>query len=426
MTELPAPVLPAGYRLVDLPASRLADLLEVDLWAFPSPRSVADLRGEPSPLTWDRARGIEADGVPGLVAMHASYPFADFPVPGATTAVAGLTWVGVHPGHRRRGLLRAIIADHLLRSAARGEAVSALTASEPAIYGRFGYGMASQVLVLHLQRGARLRPVPGSNALDVSFESFDPARHADLIAQLHRDAGNAGLNRPGWVTRETTELQAAFLSDPPADRGGYEARRLVITRRDGRPTGYAMFRRKLDWAEGSAAGTVLVREAAVTDPASAHALWSRLLDIDLMREVIVAQVTPGDPLLGLLVDLRAARPRISDNIWIRIVDLPAALAARRYAAPLDTVIEVADPMIAGNAGRWRVRAEAFAGGVRVEPTDSTAEVSLDIAALGSLYLGAPAAALIAAGAVTAPSPEALGRFTTAFGWPMAPGSSWIF
>ena len=98
MTELPAPVLPAGYRLVDLPASRLADLLEVDLWAFPSPRSVADLRGEPSPLTWDRARGIEADGVPGLVAMHASYPFADFPVPGATTAVAGLTWVGVHPG----------------------------------------------------------------------------------------------------------------------------------------------------------------------------------------------------------------------------------------------------------------------------------------------------------------------------------------
>ncbi|MDQ7992174.1 MAG: GNAT family N-acetyltransferase [Propionicimonas sp.] len=425
--KLTPAALPDTLRHVDVPEDRLDDILDLDLWAFPASHTVGELRERPSPLSWDRVRGVEAEGVDGLVGMHASYPFARFPVPGATLAVAGLTWVGVHPGHRRQGILRAMVNDHLAAAAGRGETVSALTASEPAIYGRFGYGMASQVVSLSLPRGATLHPVPGSDRVKIGFEAFDLERHRDLVAELHAAAGGSQPNRPGWVTRETPELARGFLDDHPIVRGGSEPRRMLVARVAGRPTGYAMFRRRLDWPDGTAAGTVHVRETVALDPPTAHALWSRLLDLDLTTSIEVGQLTLADPLLGLLVDLRAAKPRLSDNVWIRIIDLPGALAGRRYASDLDLVLEVGDDLIAENAGRWRVRAAAFAGDVSVTRTDDAADIRLDVATLGALYLGGGSAASLAgAGALTASSPAALARFATAFGWPVPPGSSWVF
>jgi len=422
----PTAALPAGYRLVDLPRDRLDDLLELDTWAFPMPQSVAELRELPSPLAWDRVHGVEADGARGLVGMYAAYPFGRFPVPGSTLPVAGLTWVGVHPGHRRRGILRAMIDDHLGRAAARGETVSALTASEPAIYGRFGYGLATRVASLTLRRGAALHPVAGSDAVEVSFEAFDFDRHAGLVAQVHEAAGASEPNRPGWVTRETPELREAFLADPPMARGGLESRRLLVASRDGRPTGYAMLRRKLEWIDGSASGTVHVRETVALDAATAHALWSRLLDLDLTATIEVGQLTLDDPLFSLLVDLRAAKPRLSDNIWIRIIDVPGALAGRQYASDLDLVIEVEDDLVGANAGRWRVTAPAFSPDVTVSPTKDPWDVRLPVAALGALYLGGGSAASLAAGRLASRSGAAFARFATGFGWPVAPGSSWIF
>src|SRR5690606_32004322 len=160
MTAVAVTSLPAGYRTVDLPAERAADVIALDAWAFPSPTDDETALGWPSPLTWSRVRGVEAaDGE--LVAMHASYPFARFPVPGGHVPAAGLTWVGVHPGHRRRGLLRAMIGDHVRRSLDRGEPVSALFAAELSIYGRFGYGLAARELQMTIPRGAALRDVPG-------------------------------------------------------------------------------------------------------------------------------------------------------------------------------------------------------------------------------------------------------------------------
>jgi len=427
MDLTPAAALPAGYRLVDVSRDRQDDLLALDTWAFPMPHSVAELRELPSPLSWDRVHGVEAEGAEGLVGMYAAYPFARFPVPGATLPVAGLTWVGVHPGHRRRGILRAMIDDHLQRAAARGETVSALTASEPAIYGRFGYGLATRVASLTLRRGAGLHPVAGSDEVEVSFEAFDPGRHADLVAQVHAAAGASGPNRPGWVTRETPELREAFLADPPMARGGLESRRLLVARRHGHPTGYAMLRRKLEWTDGSAAGTVHVRETVALDAATAHALWSRLLDMDLTSAVEVGQLTMDDPLFSLLVDLRAAKPRLTDNIWIRLIDVPGALAGRQYATDLDLVIEVEDDLIGGNAGRWRLTARGFSPDVTVARTKDPWDVRLPVAALGTLYLGGgSAASLAAAGRLTSSSGTTFARFATGFGWPVAPGSSWTF
>lgn len=409
--------LPAGYRAVDLPQSRHADVIALDTWAFPAGVGDDVLQGLPSPLSWDRARGVEADDGE-LVAMHASYPFSQFPVPGGRTAVAGLTWVGVHPAHRRRGLLRAMIHDHVERSLARGEAVSALYAAEPAIYGRFGYGLAAYDVRLTVPRGAALRPVAGADAVRVRLERVE-ARHSELVHTLH-----AGVDRPGWVTRETPQLRAAFLDDPQAFRDGAEALRIAVAERDGRPVGYALFRRKSTWEAAGPRGTVRVRDAVVEDAAVARALWGVLLDLDLMATA-EAWVTQDDPLLHLLVDLRAAEPRLADNVWVRLLDVPAALTARRYAAEVDVVLDVRDDLVPANARRWRLQGDTQ--DAAVTPTDAEPDLTLDVRDLGAAYLGGPSlAALAAAGLVAEHRPGALTRAATAFGWPVPPGCSWVF
>jgi predicted acetyltransferase len=418
-------VMPEGFREVELSPQRHAEVLELDVWAFPSSREPEDMLAEGSPLTWERARGIEVDGHPGLVGMRASYPFGRFPVPGGTLPVAGLTWVGVHPEYRRRGLLSGMIAGHFADCAAHGEAVSALTASEPAIYGRFGYGLASRVLSLTLARRAELRPVPGSAEVQVEFERFGEA-HLDLVADLHARAWPLPFNRPGWVGRETPQLAAYLHADPPAERDGSEAMRILVARRDGQPCGYAVFRRKSVWREGTAEGEVAVRELVALDAAARHALLSRLLDLDLTSTVRVWCLPVDDPILDLLVDLRATRPRIGDNIWLRLVDLPAALAGRRYAAGVDVVLGVTDALLPANAGTWRLRAEPFSEDIEVTRTTAAADVRLDVRELGALYLGGGSMpGLAAAGLVDGPA-EVLGRLHAAFAWPLAPASSWVF
>lgn len=418
---------PEGFTEVALDASRHPDVLTIDAWAFPSPHSVPDLLSRKSPLTWERAHGVEAAGRTGLVGVHASYPFQHFPVPGATTPVAGLTWVGVHPQYRRRGLLRSMLSSHFEHCLDRGEAISALTASEPAIYGRFGYGLASDVLRLTIPRDAGLRPIAGSEGVGIDFEEYE-SRHSALVEELHVRAGtgSGGVNRPGWASRESAELKAYWADDPAAERDGFEARRILVARRAGAPSGYALFRRKLEWENGSPNGTLSVTEAVALDAATARALWGRLVDLDLIRTVRVFQVVTDDPLMGLLVDPRAARPVLADNIWLRILDVPAALAARRYAADLDIVLAVTDELVPANAGRWHLRASAFAGGVTVDRTDAVAQVGLDIRELGSLYLGGRSASALAATGLVTGDPQVLAAVSTAFGWPLAPGSSWIF
>ncbi|MCB7136353.1 GNAT family N-acetyltransferase [Cellulosimicrobium marinum] len=440
--------LPPGHALTPLDATDLRAVLDLDTWAFPTPHDVDDLAQRPSPLSWDRVVGVvrevaddEAEPVDGavpvrrdLVAMHASYPFSRFPVPGATTAVAGLTWVGVHPAHRRRGLLSAMIDHHLARCRERGEAVSALFAAEAAIYGRFGYGSAADDLRVAVPRGAALRDVPGAERCTVRVERADRARHGELVAALHERAGadptgpgsGGPLNRPGWATRETPELQDAFWDDPAAMRQGRESLRIAIVERDGEPRGYARFRRTLSWETTGPRGTVATGEVVALDAAAARALWGVLSDLDLSHEVTPFVLPVDDAVMHLLVDPRSASPRVADNVWVRLVDVPAALAARRYAADVDVVLHVTDARLGENAGHWRVRGDAFAPATAGR-TDDAADLSLDVRELGSAYLGGRTlAALAAAGLVTEHSPGALARASAAFAWPVAPGCSWVF
>lgn len=419
---LPAVPIPDGYRLVELdPEAEADEILDVDSWAFAFDLDPAVREILPMPLEAGRVVGVRTvDGE--LAALHGSYAFPRFGVPGGTLPVSGLTWVGVHPGHRRRGLARAMVLAHLERSRARGEAVSALFAAEPAIYGRFGYGCAARSAGLTLPRGAALRAVPGSADLGVTFERATPQRHADLVSGVH-DA----VERPGWARRHNPAHRTRTVLDVPAWRHGAEALRIAVVRDGaGEPRGYALFQRKEHWTDlGSPAGTVRVTESATLDGAAARALWGALTDLDLMVSVSTGILALDDPLHLLLVDARTAAPRYMDNIWVRLLDVPAALSGRRYAAEVDVVLEVSDAVVPANAGRWRLRGGP--GGADVTPDDGAGHLALDVRDLGAAYLGGVSlAGLAGAGLVRELVPGTLLPASTAFSWPVAPVCNWVF
>lgn len=418
--------LPERYRIVVVPESRKDEFLGVDdlVWAqLVSPEVLAQA---PPALDWgERTVAVEAGGE--LVAVHGSYEFTA-PVPGGTVPCSGLTWVGVRPEHRRRGLLSVMIDTHFQRSLARGEPISALFAAEPAIYGRFGYGCAADNLSLTIPRGAKLRPVAGSDELTVRFATVDPAVHRDLVDALHRAAG---VGRPGWMTRDSERLRANRVADPPPWRDGGEPLRIAtVHAADGTPRGYALVRRKEKWGDGGPEYPVTLRELVALDAAAAHRLWSFVLDLDLTKQVHTGMLAVDDVLTDLLVDRRAAVPKLVDNLWVRLLDLPEALAARRYAAPVDAVLEVTDARLPANAGRWRVATtergdEGWAA--EVTRTDAAPDLALDVRELGAAYLGGRSLAAFArTGLVTEHRPGAAAAAATAFGWPTAPVCSWVF
>ncbi|MGP7960663.1 GNAT family N-acetyltransferase [Sanguibacter sp. A247] len=442
--------LPDGYRFQPLDDSFRAAAFELDLWSFPSGTTPEQWAQTEFPMDWTRFTGIVPDApdpaaVPidgaapasnELVALHGSYAFDRFPVPGAETPVGGLTWVGVHPQHRRRGLLRAMILAHLNDCAERGETISALFAAEAGIYGRFGYGLAAYDVRLTIPRGSRLHPVAGAGTHSVRIEIADPDRHGTLVESVHREAGRhplgvtgphgALLNRPGWVGRDDPHLARRLLLDDPLGRNGKEARRIVVVERDGEPRGYATLRRDVTWADEGPRGNVQLGEVVALDAAAAHDLWTVLLDLDLMATTTSFLLPPDDAILGLLVDPRVAATKRADNVWVRLVDVAGALAARRYQADVDVVLAVSDTVRPQNTGSYRVRATAFAE-PEVTRTDDVADLRLDVGTLGAAYLGGQTlAALGLAGLVTEVRAGALASASAAFGWPVAPSASHVF
>lgn len=420
--------IPAGYRLTEITPDRVPEYREIDALAFAeSERDAATDALVPFAVPLERAVAVE-DAAGALVAVHGSYAFT-LPVPGGELPCAGLTWVGVRPDHRRRGLLSGMIRAHLDRSVARGEAVSALFAAEPGIYGRFGYGSASDSVRLTVPRGAALRDVPAAADLTVRFATLDADAHEGLVAEVQAAAGNG---RPGWLLRGSDALRRIAVLDPPAWRsGGEQARLVTVHDAEGAPRAYAILRRTQTWGDGGPDYTVQVRTAAAVDAAAAHRLWSFVLDLDLTTTVTTGMLATDDALLALLVDTRRPVPKVTDNLWVRLLDVPTALAGRRYAAPVDVVLGVHDALLPANDGTWRlVTGDAGADGTyeaRVERASGAPDVTLDVRELGAAYLGGRSlSALAAVGQVAAPDAGVLHRTATAFGWPVAPVCPWVF
>jgi predicted acetyltransferase len=199
-----------------------------------------------------------------------------------------------------------------------------------------------------------------------------------------------------------------------------------VVERNGEPRGYALFRRKLDWETYGPRATTAVSEVVALDAAAARALWGVLVDFDLTVETSTFLLPVDDAVTRLLVNPRAAQPRVVDNVWVRLVDVAAALAGRQYAADADVRIAVTDAHLPANAGTYRLRARAF-GEAGCERVEEPADLSLDVRELGAAYLGGTSlASLAVAGLVTEHTPGALAATAAAFAWPVAPMSSWVW
>ncbi len=353
-------------------------------------------------------RSIGAFDSAEVVGHSCLYTFT-MTVPGGPLGIAGVSMVGVLPTHRRRGVLTALMRSQLTTlHETGGEPVAVLTASEPAIYGRFGYGLASEAATVEIPRTPRtLRPVPGIDEVHL--------RYADLEKSLEscaavREAEVA--NRPGMF-RHTEVWRRGEIADPPSGRGGASPLRCVVAERDDRTTGFAYFRTRPTWENRGPAGTTAVDRVHATDAASYAALWRFLLDQDLMVKTTHRRLALDDPLLSLLTDIRQAQVTVRDGLWARIVDVGRALGSRTYAAPVDVVLEVRDDFCPWNAGRWHLAGDS--AGASCGKVGRAPDLVLDARDLAAHYLGRPSLrALGAAGLVEERTPGSLAAMSRAF------------
>ncbi len=415
-----------GYRPVDVPIDRIDEFFEIDQWAMVGEWLPEDRQHYVDAVALDRCRAIEVtDASRGTVGeyagVHSSFG-TEMVVPGGRVPIAGLSWVGVHPMHRRRGVLRRMMGDHFERCRARGEHVSALYATQAAIYTRFGYGLGSQTVHARIPRGAKLRKVPGADALRVRIERASFERH-DEIVQSIQDR----LTRPGTVITPVGSGRNARFTDPVGNRNGFEKWRIVIIEDDGDPVAYAFFRRKARKVEGVADGIAQVAEQGALTPAAARRLWGVLSNFDLVETTTTANLPTDDALIRLLADARVTRPLVIDNLWVRVIDLPEALEAREYYRDVDLAIQVTDRDVPSNAGAWRLKTADGRATVSRIDDGVIADVTLDIEELSSAYLGGVSLESIAsAGLVEEHTPGAVRDLAIAMFSPVAPHANWDF
>lgn len=336
--------------------------------------------------------GTPAGAATALTGIYTAYDM-QLTVPGALGAharvpMSGLSWVGVHPDHRRRGILRALMRHHLGGLHERGaEAVAGLWAAEVGIYGRFGYGPATLNTRVSLGRSAELSaPEPLVRAADQLRTHMVAVDSDEATAALQQVALAAAPHQLGTVTRGE-RIHRSWFRDVPKARGSKEALQLLLATRAGEPTAYAVFRREDKWSDHEIPeGTLQVREMAAVDPAGLLALARRLVDFDLIGTVKMDNRGLDDPLLWWAGGPRSTTVTVTDALWLRLVDLPRALGQRGYAAPADVVLEVTDDVCPWNAGRWRFTVDADGTG-RCARSDAGADVHLPVRALGSAYAG---------------------------------------
>ena len=356
----------------------------------------------------DRGLVAETDG--RIVATAGAYSFELTMPGGALVPVAGVTAVGVLPSHRRQGILTSLMRRLLDDIAARGECMAVLLASEAVIYRRFGYGPATftQRLNLTKHRAALAGPAPAG--------SVTVRQRAECGEELAAVYDTYRRTQPGALSRHPKAWQSGAGQPPVA-----LTRRLVAFHHDeqGRPDGYASY---LVGAVDPVTGArPLVVDEMVAENRDAYAgLFRFFTEHDLVTELVFKSVPRSGWLRWLLQDYRsAAVTRDSDWLWVRVLDVPRALAARSYPVDGRLVLDVADGIRDDVAGRYALTVTD--GVAACERTDDAPDLALDVSDLGSVLLGGTAPSTLAeAGRIAARTPRALPLADTLFRSPRTP------
>ena len=329
--------------------------------------------------------------------------------------VAAVSWISVLPTHRRRGMLTEIIGRQLDDAVARGESMAVLNASEGVIYRRFGYGVATSTIgfTLDTRHGAFLLPSPAGGRVRIVDDASARKAFPAIFDRARRVVPGAVSRIPEWWSdqyfwRDEKEEGARFFVTYESPARDLDA--------------FACYRIMEKWeASVSRSGLELTDLVAVTPEARA-ALWRYLCDIDLVESVAARACPVDEPLRWLLAESRRLNVnRISDELWVRILDVPAALGARRFPLPGRVVFEVADEFRPDGAAAGRFALDAGPDGADAARTDAEPDLALAVADLGAAYLGGVSFSTLArAGLVEERTPGALARADAMFRTDPAP------
>ncbi|MQA01628.1 MAG: GNAT family N-acetyltransferase [Streptosporangiales bacterium] len=365
--------------------------------------------------TLELDRGLAAFDGDRPVATAGAHTF-ELTVPGTVAPAAGVTIVTVDPTYRRQGLLSALMTRQLGDLAEGGEAVAVLWASESSIYRRYGYAVASYRTMLEVDRAAAGLVADAPVDPELRLTIADPGEVTDDLAKLYDELRP---QRPGFVTRDEAHW-ADTLNDPEHARDGALAMQaLLVHGPAGDLRAYALHRISPGHDGLTSTATVRVEEIQANDAAAYAACWRFLSTVDLTAKVTSRQLPMDAPLFAMLADPRRARAIRNDALWVRLVRVGDALAQRRYAAPVDLVLDVRDERCPHNAGRWHLTGDEQTASC--ERTTATADLELDVRVLASAYLGESSLTAHAqAGYVTERREGALRRLGAAMSWEPRP------
>jgi predicted acetyltransferase len=354
---------------------------EYDRWMY---AHESTFHGAPAQDEIDLTRdGIEFDRVLAafdgeqMVAGAAAASFKMTVPGGAKVPTAGVTGVGVMATHRRRGVNTQLMRLQLDDFHERGEPLAALFASEGNIYGRFGYGLA--VMEATFQIEAIRAGYSGEHANSGSVTLMDLDGALPVLQEIYQAATDL---RPGMMTADPCWLRWRMTR---IESDGPEPWFYAVHSRDGIPDGFAVYNVKQEWAEFTPGSELTVRELHGLSPEATSDLWRFIFDMDLIRTVKALKRPIDEPLLLQLAEPRRLRLTVFDALYVRLVDVAGALAARSYSSDGRLVIQVHDSFCSWNDGCYAL--ESAGGTVTCTRTDHDPDLECDARDLGAVYLG---------------------------------------
>ncbi|MCU1445523.1 GNAT family N-acetyltransferase [Cryobacterium sp.] len=336
-------------------------------------------------------------------------------VPGGTALASwAISSVTVSPTHRRQGIARAMLTSELRTAVRLRLPVAMLTVSEATIYGRYGFGpsVRQSSYLVETPRARWIGPTPAGRVQFVNPESLLTDGPAVFERTRERCPGEVDRREIWWK-----RILGLLPNEPEAHKRGIRAVRYDDA--DGAIAGFALYEIALQ--NVSQPGQLkLVDLVAATDDAYA-ALWRFMVEMDMVNEIAAPLRSISEPVAWQVSDHRAVRKTGErDHLWLRILDVPTALGARRYAAPGDYLLDITDDLdfaqgrflltiAADGSGQAQRLPDAAAG-----TPDGAVEVALTAADLASLYLGGTSAVDLArAGRILEKTPDAARRLDTA-------------
>jgi predicted acetyltransferase len=332
---------------------------------------------------------------------------------GGELPVGAVTGVGVVPTHRRRGVNTALMGRQLADVRARGEAAAILYASEGGIYGRFGYGIATTTASIDLD--VRHSAFVASRTPSGRMHLLDRPAALPRMRMIHEAVRPT---RPGAIALDERWFDD-HLWQRESERKEEPYFYAVHASEEGEDDAYAVYHVKHDWDDAVPGSELKVEEVMALDAGGYADTWRFLFDVDLVRRVTARNRPSDEPLLHLLVEPRRLNLKPRDGLFLRLLNVPGALAARAFAADGRIVMDLADPFIPELEGRYELVVREGRGTCTV--TSADADLACSVVELGAAYLGGTSFRQLArAGRAAEAAAGALARADAMFGWDPAP------